>query len=139
MKYLLDTCVISELVKKEPNQNVVDWIKSVDEDFLYLSVLTIGEIQKGISKLANSSRKLKLENWLYNDLRKRFHNRILEIDEDTVIEWGKISGNSERKGRKIPVIDALISATSIINGCILVSRNEADFKNTGCDIFNPWT
>ena len=82
MKYLLDTCLISELVKKEPNRNVMLWINNQDENTLYLSVLTIGELQKGISKLLDSARKAELQAWVNNDLVARFQRRLLSIDAD---------------------------------------------------------
>ena len=82
MKYLLDTCLISELVKKEPNRNVMLWINNQDENTLYLSVLTIGELQKGISKLPDSARKAELQAWVNNDLVARFQRRLLSIDAD---------------------------------------------------------
>jgi len=82
VKYLLDTCLISELVKKEPNRNVMLWINNQDENTLYLSVLTIGELQKGISKLLDSARKAELQAWVNNDLVARFQRRLLSIDAD---------------------------------------------------------
>jgi hypothetical protein len=138
MKYILDTCVISELIKKNPNENLTNWIESIPEKDLFISVITIGEIQKGISKLSDSLKRTKLENWLYQDLRIRFHNRIFNIDEDISIEWGKLSGSSEKNGRKLAVIDTLLAATSKVNHCVLVTRNVVDFENLNCKIFNPW-
>ncbi|HAJ80086.1 MAG TPA: VapC toxin family PIN domain ribonuclease [Fibrobacteres bacterium] len=138
MNYLLDTCIISELVKPKPYKKVTEWIKNSDEESLYLSVLTIGEIQKGISKLTDTRRKALLRHWLYNDLRKRFAGRIWPISEDVAIAWGSLQGTSEIQGLPIPTIDGLIGATALVHQCTIVTRNESDLKKTGALIFNPW-
>lgn len=138
MKYLLDTCVISELMKNKPEKNVIDWIENYDEDLLYISVLTIGEIQKGISKLKNKKRKNKIQFWLDNDLRERFADRILPIDIDTALTWGIIEGESEAIGLPIPVIDGLIGATAITHNLTIITRNEKDILPTGARILNLW-
>ncbi len=90
MKYLMDTCVISELIKKKPNKNVISWASSKSEENLYLSVLTIGEIQKGISKLAESKKKDELQPWITIDLRDRFSGRILDVDLEIAKKWGEL-------------------------------------------------
>jgi len=138
MKYLIDTCVISELIKKKPNDKVINWINSIGENSLFLCVLTIGEICKGIEKLKDSKKKNKIRTWLDNDLSKRFSNRILFIDYKTAELWGKISGISEQKGKKLPVIDSLIASSAIINNLTLVTRNIQDFKFIDCKTLNPW-
>lgn len=138
MKYLLDTCLVSELVKPKPNNSVIKWLNSCNENDLFLSVITIGEIQKVISKVSDLNLKSKLENWLNNDLRERFKNRIINIDESISVEWGNIQGVSEKKGIKLPAIDSLIASTVIVYNLTLVTRNTDDFKNTGISIFNPW-
>lgn len=138
MKYLLDTCVISELKKTKFNPNVIEWINSQEEENLFLSVFTIAEIQKGISKLPDSEKKEKLQLWLDDDLQQRFFGRILEINIEIASCWGIIQGKAELKGKKMSVIDGLISATGIVNDCIVVTRNVADMVESGCKIFNPW-
>lgn len=138
MKYLLDTCVISELKKLKPNSNVVKWINSQKEENLFLSVFTIAEIQKGISKLPDSDKKEKLQLWLDNDLQQRFFGRILEINIEVASCWGIIQGKAELNGKKMSVIDGLIAATGIINNCIVATRNVTDMVESGCIIFNPW-
>ncbi len=138
MKFLLDTCVISELIKPRPAQSVIDWLKSQDEETIYISVLTIGEIQKGISKLIDSRKKQDLQNWLNDDLLQRFIGRILEINNETAVRWGKIQGEAEQHGRKMSVIDSLIASTGIVFDCVIVTRNVADIEFSGCKIFNPW-
>lgn len=138
MNYILDTCVISELVKPLPNENVLEWIEKQSEDNLYLSVITIGEIQKGISKLPKSNKKTSLQTWLDNDLKFRFESRILPIDEKIAKEWGKIQGVSEKSGNKIPVIDGMIAATGLFHKMTIVTRNIDDMQISGIEIFNPW-
>ncbi|MGA1842720.1 MAG: type II toxin-antitoxin system VapC family toxin [bacterium] len=138
MNYLLDTCVISEMIKSNPNRNVINWITSCQENSFYLSVLTIGEIQKGISKLSESKRKNELQSWIDNELRERFSGRILDINTEVAKVWGKIQGNSEKQGITIPAIDLLIAATGIFYGLIVVTRNIVDMENTSVSLLNPW-
>ena len=138
MKYLLDTCVISELVAKKPNPKVVSWIDSIDPDSAYLSVITIGEIRKGIEKLPDSRRKTTLHSWLIEELMARFSGKILPIDTEVVLMWGQLIGSLESDGKKMAAIDSLIAATALYNHCSLVTRNETDFKHTGIGIINPW-
>ena len=139
MRYLLDTCVISELVAKHPNPRVVGWVDNVDEGTLYLSALTIGEIKKGIEKLPASSRKSALAEWLEDGLLIRFEGRILPIDAPVALVWGKLTADLERQGRPIPAIDSLIAATALQGQLSLVTRNEADFAGCGVAVINPWT
>ena len=138
MSYLLDTCVISELVAKQPNPKVVAWIDSVDYVRLYLSVITLGEIERGIEKLAASQRKQTLRIWLETELSARFAGRILTIDEDIMRVWGRLTAQLERQGRPLPVIDSLIAASALHANLQLVTRNESDFIDTGVQIVNPW-
>lgn len=109
MKYLLDTCVISELIKPQPNRSVVSWLQSQTENDLYLSVLTFGEIEKGIEKAANEARKSKLKLWVEEDLKQRFKGRILAIDLDVCTKWGEIQARTELLGKPVPSIDGLIA------------------------------
>lgn len=138
MKFLLDTCVISELMAKRPNQAVMQWIDSVDEDRLYLSVITIGEIRKGIAKLADSSRNLELLEWLSDHLLSRFRDRIVVIDTGVMLDWGQLVGNLERLGKPMPLMDSLIAATVLRGGFVLVTRNEADFECADVRMLNPF-
>ena len=138
MKYLLDTCVISELVAKRPNPKVVDWIDQLDPDSVYLSVITIGEICKGIEKLPDSSRKTALLAWLTEELLSRFSARILSTDTAVMLEWGQLIGGLELQGQKMPAIDSLIAATARHYHCHLVTRNEQDFQQADVVMINPW-
>ena len=105
---------------------------------MFLSVLTLGELQKGITKLSESHRKHSLQSWVDNDLRQRFKGRILVIDENVADVWGKIQGEAERRGKKMPVMDSLIAATAIAHGLAVVTRNTPDIQMSGVSIVNPW-
>lgn len=138
MKYLLDTCVISELVSKRPNSKVVEFVDSLDDDDVYLSVITIGEITKGIEKLSRSRRKQELHTWLKEDLLARFTGKIIPIDTDVITEWGSLIAKLELAGISIPAIDSLIAATALTFAFKLVTRNVGDFEGSGAEIVNPW-
>lgn len=138
MKYLLDTCLISELVKKEPNSAVVSWLDEQEEQNLFLSVLTLGELQKGISKLPAGARKEELQSWAEHDLVERFTGRIIDVDLVAALFWGKLQGESEKKGERLPVMDSLIAATAAVHGLIVVTRNIKDIERCRAKVFNPW-
>ena len=138
MKYLLDTCLISELIRPKPSSKVTAWVSACDEEQLYLSVLTLGEIQKGISKLQDVTRQDKLQHWLDRDLTNRFRNRILNICENVSLTWGVIQGEAEAKGVVIPSIDGLIGATGVTHNLTVATRNEKDILPTGVSVINPW-
>ena len=138
MNYLLDTCLLSELYKPQPNTGVVDWIMRTDENRLLVSALSLGEIQKGIAKLESGKRKTSIQAWLDQDLLQRFNGRILPVDLDTALEWGLFCGISESKGRPVPVIDSLLAVTAIVHNLNVVTRNEGDFESFPLRILNPW-
>lgn len=138
MKYLLDTCIISELVAKQPNPRVLEWVDSIDPDGVYLSVITIGEITRGIERLSHSKRKQELNDWLENELLIRFQENLIELDAEILMRWGKLTAHLEAKGKTIPAIDALIAASALEKDLILVTRNVSDFDETGVEIINPW-
>lgn len=138
MSWLLDTAVVSELVRPDPDPGLTEWLNAQDENTLYLSVLTVGELEKGIAKLADSRRKARLRKWVRSDLLVRFEDRLLEIDHRVASHWGVLVGTSERKGRPLPVIDSLIAATAITNELTVVSRNLPDFERCGVPCVSPW-
>jgi len=138
MNYVLDTNVISELITRHPNQNVIDWIDKLDPETIYLSVITIGEVRKGIEKLAPSRRKDEMTLWLTNDLLLRFADKIVDITSTVMLVWGELTGQMEREGKSMPAIDSLIAASVIEGKFTLVTRNEDDFQYAGISIINPW-
>ncbi|QYX32929.1 type II toxin-antitoxin system VapC family toxin [Sphaerospermopsis torques-reginae] len=139
MTYLLDTCLISELVAKQPNQKVLDWVDAQVPETLYLSVITVGEIAKGICQLTPSKRKDSLTTWLNETLPNRFEHRILTVDVSTMVLWGNLVASLEQNGRPIPAMDSLIAAIALQHSLSLVTRNENDFAGTGVVIINPWS
>ncbi len=138
MKYLLDTNVISELIAKQPDPRVISWVDSLHPESVYLSVITVGEIRKGIEKLPPSTRKNTLDMWLNDDLLTRFTGQILTLDTAVMLTWGSLTGQLEQTGRSLPGLDSLIAALAIHHGCVLATRNEADFLGTGVIVINPW-
>lgn len=138
MNYLLDTCVLSELIKPKPSRNVVKWISDIDERCLYISVLTIGEIHKGIEKLPESKKKDNLHKWVNFDLTERFNNKILNIDINIVTTWGKVQAQSELIGQTLPTVDGLIACTGIVHDLTVATRNTKDMKASGVSLINPW-
>ncbi len=138
MKYLLDTCIISEAVRPQPSKKVVKWIKMHDESSLFISVIMFGELYKGIEKLPDSKRKKELQIWIANELKERFWNRILDIDIKTAMQWGKIQGEAQRCGRPLPAVDSLIAATGLAHNLTVVTRNTSDMAASGVLLCNPW-
>jgi predicted nucleic acid-binding protein len=136
--FLLDTNVISELIKPKPDSKVAGWIDATNEELLFLSVLTLGEIRRGIVVLPRSSRRASLEAWLVSDLPLRFFNRILNIDQETVDRWGRLSGLMRTQGLNLPVIDGLLGATAVQHNLTVVTRNTKDFAPTRVPLLNPW-
>ena len=138
MSFLLDTSVISELVRKTPHLPVLKWIGEQDETSLYLSVVTIGEIEKGITRLPPSARRSQLQSWVRRDLVARFGERLLAVDLRAATRWGMLTGESEKRGQPLPVIDSLIAATASVHGLAVVTRNVEDFKRCSVECVNPW-
>ncbi|NOT62127.1 MAG: type II toxin-antitoxin system VapC family toxin, partial [Acidobacteria bacterium] len=125
MSHLLNTCVISEFKKKQPEQKVVDWLNAQIEESLFLSAVTIGEIQKGISRLPVSTRQAELAIWL-EDLIYRYDQRVLPLDVEVMRQWGQLTSALEKQGRMLPLLDSLIAATALAQKLMLVTRNEDD-------------
>lgn len=138
MNYLFDTCVISEVIRPKPSTAVLAWLERIPNDRIYLSVLTLGELQKGIPKLDDARKVRRLRTWLDTEVRERFRERLLPIDGDVALEWGRLCADAERSGHPRPVMDAFLAATAIVHHLTLVTRNSTDFSFTSVDIFNPW-
>ncbi len=136
--FLLDTNCISELVRPRPEARVLKWFDSVDEDVLYLSVLTLGEIRKGLAALPVGKRRTALERWLEIELPARFSGRLLSIDPSVAQLWGTLAAQAKRTGMSLPVIDGLLAATALHHNLTIVSRNTSDFLNSKAPVMNPW-
>jgi predicted nucleic acid-binding protein len=139
MNYLLDTCVISEYTRREPSLKVIHWVDDLDESNLFLSVITIGEIKKGIERLpAGSNRKQDLALWLNNGLLERFSGRIYPLTVEILLRWGTLYAGVEASGQTVSTLDSLIAAIALFHHAILVTRNEDHFRPTRVEIVNPW-
>ena len=143
MTYLVDTCIVSKLPKMKARNDIklLNWIAKHNETDYFLSVVTVGEIQAGISQLTRPSdqrKKMLLEEWLIAELLPRFRERILGVDEIVARNWGQIVGVARSKGICIPSNDALIAATALTHNLVVVTENGKDFTNSGVSIFNPY-
>ena len=130
--------MLSELAKPRPDAGVLGWLEEADENRLYLSVLTLGELEKGIARLPASARRTRIERWVRRDLAARFEGRIVDVDRSVAERWGAISGVSESRGTPLPVIDALLAASALVHGLEVVTRNTADLERCGARCVNPW-
>ncbi|MBF0547712.1 MAG: type II toxin-antitoxin system VapC family toxin [Candidatus Riflebacteria bacterium] len=137
MRYLLDTCTISEFSKPYPDKNVSEWMARIQPERLFLTSITVGEIRKGLAKLPNSKRKVKISEWI-NTLLEEYESRIISIDLPVAENWGENQGLSENEGKPIPTIDGLIASVARVHNLVLVTRNEQDFENCNVSILNPW-
>ena len=135
MSYLLDTNVLSELRRKTPNPAVSAWFAMRPATSLYLSVLTLGELRKGIDGVKDAARRLALSDWLQTDMSMFFMGRVLSIDEHVADRWGQLVAAA---GRPLPAIDSLLAATALVHGLSMVTRNAKDFEGLGLEVINPW-
>jgi len=138
MSVLLDTNVISEWTKSAPSPSVVDWLGTVAEEATFLSVITLGEIRRGVNRLPDGRRRVLLEEWLTSDLPNRFEGRILFVDHEIADAWGALLARMARGGTSMSVADALIAATAQVHGLTLATRNIDDFQHAGVKLVNPW-
>ncbi|MFL5539628.1 MAG: type II toxin-antitoxin system VapC family toxin [Longimicrobiaceae bacterium] len=139
MRYLLDTNVLSEGVSRRPNPGVLAWGLQQSSLDLFVSVLSFGEIRKGIELRFQDVRRAALENWLSTLLPAEFRGRILPVDEQVALEWGRVAAEGQKQGRVLPTTDGLIVATAIVHGMTLVTRNERDCAGRGAPALNPWS
>lgn len=135
MSYLIDTCALSELRRPKPDENVIRWFEETAQHGLYISVLTLGEIRKGVETLPDIRRRDKIISWLEHELPAWFEDRILSIDAGVADEWGHLLAKA---GRSVPAIDSLIAATAVHHRLTIVTRNVTNFDYAGLDVFNPW-
>jgi hypothetical protein len=139
MSYLLDTNVVSEWLKPQPNRGVVDWLASVAEDETFLSVVTITEVRYGVERMASGNRRKRLDEWLREELLPRFEGRIIPVDTTVADACGRLVARSEALGRPIEPRDAFIAATAEVYELTLVTRNASDFQPTLKTILTPWS
>jgi toxin FitB len=139
MSFLLDTNVVSEWTKKEPNAGAIAWLSEVSEDEVYLSVVTLAEVRRGIERLPPGKRRRSLDEWLAEELYPRFRDRIIPIDIAIADRWGYLVAQREKRGRPISIMDALLAATAEVYSLTLVTQNDTDFRSTVKSVLNPWT
>ena len=138
MKYLLDTRLLAELVRAKPEEWVVNWFDILDEDEVCLSLLTIGEIIKGIEQFEDPGQKQRMYDWLNNDLLIRFYGRIVPLDMEVIEAWGKITAKMEASGKTISTVDGLTAATVLAKDLVLITRDVNIFTETGIQVSDPW-
>jgi len=135
MGYLIDTDVIAETIKNQPDKSVIEWLEQVPSEALFVSVITIGELRKGIEGLADKERKEKLRVWLEHDFTGWFTGRILSIDHKVADRWGRILSVT---GHSVPALDGLVAATALAHNLRLVTRNARNYSFAGLDAINLW-
>ena len=136
--FLLDTNIPSEMTRPRPQPSVSAWLDDADDDQLYFSVVSLGEILKGVTLLSESKRRRLLQKWLDKTLRPWFEDRILPVNQPIAERWGVLAGKCQMKGRPLKVVDGLIAATALEHELTVVTRNVKDFAGLGVTVFNPW-
>lgn len=138
MNYLLDTNVLSEVRKPHPDRQVLEWLDQVDEDRTHLSVITLGEIARGVALLDDGRRKTALAEWLAEDLPARFSGRVIPVDLKISLTWGRLMADAKTRGISLPTMDGWIAATAVVHDLTLVTRNTKDFRGTSLQLLDPW-
>ncbi len=136
--FLVDTNVISEFIKPQPDARVIGWLEAADPDSLFASVITLGEIRVGIEALPTGKRRTELEDWLEHGLPDWFDTHLLPVTKPIVDRWGRLTILAKRRGVTITTADGLIAATALEHDLAIVTRNTKDFAETGAAITNPW-
>lgn len=139
MRWLLDTNVLSEGSKREPDRQVLTWVANQAAFDCAVSVLTVGEIRKGVALMAHGGRRARLEQWLAVDLPREFVGRILPVGSDAADRWGQLAAEGQRTGRALPVIDGLLLATAAVHRLTFATRNDGECARRGVAVYNPWT
>jgi predicted nucleic acid-binding protein len=134
---LLDTCVVSETLKPEPDARVLAWVASLTESDVYLPSLVVGELRQGVESLPTGNRRANLLVWL-DQLEARFGDRLLALDNSVARRWGVLQGALTRAGTPLPVVDSLLAAYALQHQAVLATRNAGDFAAAGVTVFNPW-
>ena len=138
MNYLLDTNVLSEATRAQPDARVAGWLSARPSRALFISVVSVAEILKGILLLPEGKKKRKLEGWLESDLLPAFAGRVLPLGEEEMREWAAVQADAEKSGRRLPVVDSLIAATARCHGLTIATRNIDDFRHCKIPVLNPW-
>ena len=139
MRYLLDTSVLSELVKPRPDDRVSKWIDAQQPLDLCISVLSLGEVEQGIARLPAGARRAALSRWARVELPAQFIGRLFGVDAAVAVAWGALTAQARLDGRPLPVMDGLLLATAQVNALTLVTRNVADCAQRGVSVYDPWS
>jgi predicted nucleic acid-binding protein len=135
VSYLLDTNVLGEVTRRTPDARVLAWLRNVPDGTLHVSVLTLGEIRKGVESLPHGERRERLRVWLEEDVPQWFEDRLLPVSAGVADRWGRLLA---QVGRPVPAVDSLLAATALEHDLRMVTRNEADFDFPGLQVINPW-
>jgi predicted nucleic acid-binding protein len=138
MNHLLDTNVLCEPTRLKPDRKVLEWLAAADEDRLYLSAVTLAEVQRGVARLPRGARRERIQHWLAHDVVERFGDRILPVDLAVGVQWGQLMAAAESLGRTMNSLDGFIAATAVVRDLILVTRNVPDFEDAVPRLVNPW-
>jgi toxin FitB len=138
MKYLLDTCVLSEFVKPKPNSGLLKWMSEQSDFDFAISPLTLGELRMGMALLPEGKKRTSLELWLLESLQENYGERILSISDEIGLRWGYLNAQAKQKGKSLPAVDSLLLATADIHQLAIVTRNTADFEGFNVKVVNPW-
>jgi predicted nucleic acid-binding protein len=138
VSWLLDTNVICEPTRRAPSPRVVEWLRSVPTAEAHASIITLGEIRRGILRLPAGQRRRKLEKWMREEFQPAFAGRILPLGEEEITAWAELLAGLEKRGRSMPAIDSLIAATALARDLTIATRNTEDFAHSGARVFNPW-
>lgn len=138
MSWLLDTNVVCEPTRRAPSPRVVEWLRSVPSSEAHTSIITLGEIRRGILRLPAGQKRRKLEKWMREEFHPAFAGRILPLGEEEIAAWAEMLAGMEKRGRSMPAIDSLIAATALARDLTIATRNTEDFAHCGARVFNPW-
>ncbi|OOO20091.1 type II toxin-antitoxin system VapC family toxin [Rhizobium sophoriradicis] len=138
MRLLLDTNVLSEVTKPNPDMRVLAWLDKLDEDRSFISIVSVAEIRRGVALMDNGRKRDALAEWLARDLPLRFERRIIPVDERVALAWGDLMGRAKRSGRGLSSMDGLIAATAVAHDLTLATRNTRDFEGFGIELIDPW-
>lgn len=138
MRLLLDTCVLLEMTNPVPKARVLDWLAGLDEDRVFISVISVAEIRRSVAEMDAGQERQLLTEWLVEDLPRRFDQKVLPVNESVALAWGHLMGLAKRDGRDLSSMDGLIGATAIARELTLATHNTKDFEGFGIDLFDPW-
>jgi predicted nucleic acid-binding protein len=138
VNFLLDTNVVSEPTKPQPNAQVLNWHRAQPAEVMFISVLTLGELRRGVLMLGEGARRRTLLRWLENEIEPFFEGRILNVDDTIIRSWADLQNRCRRQGCLLPVMDSLLAATALAHGLTVATRNTVDFAAAGVPVLNPW-